>query len=123
MKNHNKLLLMQILVVPIVIILFKMPAEKKVLSLFANGVFLTIALLTVLFQGRGKLWIQLVGWGFLLGSVAPIIVLRIQSWNSDFNSSLLLGWTGAQWHSFSNINFLVMLVVTLFVSIFVKIRK
>lgn len=111
MQNYQ-LLVAQLLTIPLVILIFKLPAEKKVLSLFANILFWSIGLLTLLYKGSDKKWINLLGLQFIVLAVLPISILRITSWNSDFNTETLLGLSGAEWHSSSNLSFLVMLIGT-----------
>lgn len=113
MKNARLLFLIQCLVIPIVIIIFRMPAEKRVLSLIANSVFLTVSLLAMTFCGPQKIWVRAAGWQFLLVAVLPITTLRIMTWNGDFKSETLFGIAGEQWHAFSNYSFLLMMLITL----------
>ncbi len=122
MKTTLKLLLCQVLTIPIVILIFKLPAEKKVLSLIANGVFWSIGLLTLFYKGTDKKWINLLGLQFLVFAVLPISVLRVLSWNSDFNTESFLTITGAQWHSTSNLSFMLMLLGTFAFSILRRLK-
>lgn len=117
MKNPRLLLVLQLLAIPIVIGIFKLPAEKKWLSLFANGIFLTTALITMTFQGERRSLVRIAGLQFLALAVLPITLLRIISWSKDFNTESLLGLSGKQWHSFSNLSFMLMLGLTAIVVI------
>lgn len=122
MKDMKKLFLLQVLVIPLVMLIFKLPAEKRWLSLAANGVFWCIAVLTISARGSARKPIMLAGMQFLLLAVIPITILRVLSWNDDFNTAEIVGITGKQWHSLSNISFLVMMAVTL-VMLFRERRK
>jgi hypothetical protein len=123
LKSSVRLLILQLCVIPLVIFIFRLPFEKKVLSLFANGVFLMTATLTLFYSGTFQKWIRIAGVQFLLFAVLPITILRILSWNADFNESSLFGVSGRQWHASSNISFLIMLVVTLVVVIQSRLKS
>lgn len=112
MRKPHYLLIVQVLVIPLVILIFKMPAEKKILSLIANGVFWLTGLITVFYRGPYSGWAKLGGLQFLLLAVIPISILRFLSWNTDFNKESLLGVTGSEWHAFSNTVFLLMIGVS-----------
>ena len=113
MRKPINLFIFQILVIPIVIFIFKMPAEKKVLSLFANGVFWVTGIVTLMYRGPFAKWSRIAGTQFLVLAVLPISILRFMSWESEFNQESLIGLRGSQWHSLSNIFFMVMIGITL----------
>lgn len=122
MKNPRFLLLWQLIVIPLIILIFKLPGEKKWLSLLANGVFLMTALLAITFRGQRRVLLFFAGLQFLLAAVLPISVLRIISWKGEFNTETLFGITGRQWHSFSNLSFLVMVIITAFASLRLSLK-
>lgn len=112
MKSPFLILLIQIIIIPIIILIFKIPAEKPLLSIFANAIFMIVGLITLLYRGKGKILILISGLQFLFTAVIPISILRILSWGKDFNNTSLLGLTGAQWHSYSNYSYLFLLLGT-----------
>lgn len=110
MKSPLKLLIIQILIIPLVILIFKFPAEKRWLSLLANSLFIGISILTIRYSGVFKNSIRLSGLQFLIGAVLPVTILRFISWNTDFSTTLFLGVSGYGWHKISNYSFMVMLL-------------
>ncbi|MEY4615263.1 MAG: hypothetical protein RJB66_223 [Pseudomonadota bacterium] len=122
MTNPRSLLLWQLIVIPLIILIFKLPGEKKWLSLLANGVFLTTALLAITFRGQQRRFLVFAGFQFLFAAVLPISVLRLVSWQGDFNTETFFGITGSQWHSFSNLSFLLMMTLTAFATLRVSLK-
>jgi len=118
-----RLFLIQALTIPLVIGIFKLPAEKPVLSLIANGVFWLIALLTISYRGPLKLIIMISGLQFLITSVLPVTILRFTSWGGDFSTSTFLGIAGAHWHSYSNKSFSAMMLTSLLITLWLKFKK
>lgn len=112
-RNPFKLLVLQIIAIPLVILVFRLPAEKQLLSLIANVIFLAISMVTIFYRGLYKNWIRFAGAQFLFLAVLPITVLRVLSWNGDFNNAMLMGVQGRQWHHYSNQSFLLMVLVTI----------
>lgn len=123
MNNPLRLLMIQILTIPLVILVFKLPGEKATLSLIANTIFWLIGVLTVIYRGPLRLLILLAGIQFLLTSVLPVSLLRYKSWGGDFNSSTLFGIAGSQWHSYSNISFMVMICASIAVYFITFLQK
>jgi len=122
LKSPIRLLLIQVMTIPLVIGIFRLPMEKAKLSLIANGVFWCLALLTLSYRGPLQKWIQLSGLQFLLLAVVPVTILRYLSWGGDFNTSAFLGVTGAQWHSYSNISYSLLLLVSFCISLGIKLN-
>jgi len=123
LKSPLRLFIIQVLTIPLVIGVFKLPAEKAVLSLLANGIFWLISLLTLSYQGLFKKIIIISGLQFLITAVIPVTILRYLSWGGDFSSSTFLGVVGALWHSYSNLSFSLMLVTSLILSLWIKFNK
>lgn len=123
LKHPIPLLIIQVLTIPLVLGIFRLPAEKAILSLAANVVFWIIGLLTISYRGPYKNIIMIAGLQFLITSVIPVTILRYLSWGGDFNTSVFLGVAGAQWHSYSNKSFMVMLLVSLGVILWLKFKK
>lgn len=123
LKHPIPLLIIQALTIPLVIGIFRLPAEKAILSLAANIVFWIIGLFTVTYKGPYKNIIMIAGLQFLVTSVIPVTVLRYLSWGGDFNTSVFFGIAGAQWHSYSNKSFILMLLASLGVSLWLKFKK
>lgn len=122
-KNPFQLFILQALTIPLVIGVFKLPAEKATLSLAANGIFWFVALTTISYKGLFQKLIGLSGLQFLITAVLPVTLLRILSWKGDFNSSQLLGATGAQWHAYSNVSFMIMLLTSLTLNLWIKFKS
>jgi hypothetical protein len=123
MKKLMVLLGIQLAVIPVVILIFKIPYEKRVLSLLANAVFVMVGIATLSYGGYHQWFIRMAGLQFLATAVLPITILRIISWEADFNTSSLLGITGAQWHRYSNISFSLLVGMTLLSLILRKVNS
>lgn len=123
LKHPIPLLIIQALTIPLVLGIFRLPAEKAILSLAANVVFWIITLLTVTYKGPYKKIIMIAGLQFLVTSVIPVTILRYLSWGGDFNTSVFMGIAGAQWHSYSNKSFILMILASLGVSLWLKFKK
>lgn len=111
-KRLGTLLTLQILTIPLIILIFQLPIEKKVASLGATFLFVCLALCLITYRGPHLKVLRVGGWQFLCLAVLPILTLRYQSWSGDFNSHIFLGLTGGQWHSFSNKSFMLNMILT-----------
>jgi hypothetical protein len=127
LKNRFRIyLLMHILVVLIVTLCFRFVDDKKVASVIAGLIFLVAPFYVI---GRevlaGQAWKRPSFWGaviFLL-SALPIFFLRIFHWQESFENLSLFGFSGPQWHRFSNTTFLVMLLGYFADSLIVEVKK
>ncbi len=123
MKSPLRLLILQLLAIPIVIVIFKLPFEKPTLSIFANIVFWTIGLISLRYSGPNRIPVLLTSLQFLFTAVLPVTILRYISWGGDFNTSSILGVTGASWHSYSNISYSIFLLGSITSLVLTRLRK
>lgn len=123
LRTPSLLLVFQMLAIPMVLGLFRLPIDKAVISLMASAVFLTIALVTIFYAGPYKRIVRVAGFQFLFIAVIPVLILRIKSWGNDFNTTLLLGGEGRDWHKIANISYLLMLSLVFLVYLALAFRQ
>lgn len=104
-------------VVLTVLALFASIHEKQLAAVFAGGLFILSPLLVLTNEIRQqKLILALKSfsvWGclqFLILSALPVFLLRVTNWGVPFDQLSMLGVAGPDWHRFSNISFLLMLL-------------
>lgn len=112
-QRLGTLLATQLSTIPLIILIFRLPLERKVASLGASFLFVCLAFCLITYRGPHFKVLRWGGWQFLGLAVLPILILRFQSWSGEFNTQVFLGFSGSQWHGFSNISFMVNLLLTL----------
>lgn len=97
------------------------PAQRPTAGLVAGGLFLASTLVVLILEWRAaRAWTgTMIGaMVFLVGSVLPVLILRLVSWGVPFDEAELFGVTGAFLHRSSNLVFLLFLV-----GIFLSLQK
>lgn len=115
--------------IPCVIFIFKFIEDRKIAGLVAGAGFLLIPLFNIFRERKTKAStasrlarVTASGLFFLL-SAMPIFLYRVFNWDKNLEEISILGViTGRQLHSFSNILF-VMMIVIYFVTNLVDARK
>lgn len=120
-------LLVQVLTIPLVMLIFKLIADRKIASLVASFVFISVSLGIMAAEFRNFRFERKIFWlaglQFFLLFVVPIFLLRVINWSEDF-SSLHWGPISGPWlHRFSNFSDLLWMVVNLMEWWRFKIRK
>lgn len=104
----------QLVVVALVVVLFKVIAEKQVAAVIASLLFIGSAIGILVKELKGKKHLKtFTFWGtcaFLLLSAFPIFLLRVFHWGDDFASLQLLGFSGVSLHKASSYFFILMLI-------------
>lgn len=114
MTKHRKYIFVQGSVVLLVMASFRFIADKRMASVLATSCFLLGSAVVIFSEGvagwRAKSLSLISTIVFALGFIAPVIALRILSWEGSFEEQTIFGLTGAQFHRASNYAFLIMLV-------------
>ncbi len=119
MKTHNRYLIYLvyfILTIPAVILLFKSIEPKKLASLFAATLFISCSFL--IFWGEYKynflrsfsFWAAVF---FLVVFSGPMLMVRLLYYGIDFSEIQIWGFSGPDFHKYSNYGFWVLLVAPL----------
>jgi hypothetical protein len=120
-SKHRKYIFLQLVIVVLVILSFRLIPEKRMASLVATSLFLLGAGFVLLMEAKtsqGRKGLSFLSTLiFVLFFVVPIIVLRIKSWDGVFELESLFGITGGQLHRGSNVAFMVMLSCYFFESL------
>ena len=118
--------------IPIIIMTFKYISDRKIASLFASGLFFALTL-THLYKKKkteneigfvtGK--IHQIWWAgylqFLVFFAAPIFLLRILNFETDFSELSILGVPGPILHHYSSYSYTALVFVNILMLI--KIKK
>ncbi len=119
MKTPNRYLIYLVyfvLTIPAVILLFKGIEPKKLASLFAASLFISCSFL--IFWGEYKnnflrsfsFWAALF---FLLIFSGPMLINRLLHYDLDFSEIQIWGFSGPDFHKYSNYGFWVLLAAPL----------
>lgn len=126
LHRYRIYMFIQGLTVLAVLSLFRLIPERALAGLVAGILFVCISSGIWLYELRfGRAYRSLSFWGcllFLVISALPILFIRLAHWGIPWNSLVVLGWTGPQWHQFSNLIFGVMLM-SHFLDAFLEARR
>lgn len=93
---------------------FKLPITKEWASVMATSAFVIFSLLGLFYRGERAMVIRGVSLQFLVLAVLPILYLRLRSWGQgDFNDYSLMGIKAREWHRWSRISFILIVLVGL----------
>jgi hypothetical protein len=117
MKKRNRYrnyLSLEAAVIVLVILCFKFIPDKKTASIFTSLLFLGSSLGILYWESKFAGYLRRPSfWGvmtFLILSAIPVFGLRMVYWDLPFEQIQVAGLTGQDFHQFSNIVFLLMLV-------------
>jgi hypothetical protein len=120
-SKYRKYIFLQLVIVILVIVTFRVIPEKRVASVVATTLFFLGAGLVLVSEGKTaqgrKSFSFLATLIFMVGFILPIIVLRLRSWDGLFEMETLFGVTGGQLHRGSNMAFMAMLACFFFDSL------
>ncbi|KYG62557.1 hypothetical protein AZI87_14740 [Bdellovibrio bacteriovorus] len=116
----SKYLLAQAIVIALVMIIFRVIADRQVAATVAGFLFVLLPLvLMVLEYRRAKfahpIWFAAVLQFWILFAL-PILGIRLLNWGVPFDQLSAFGVPGPVLHQFSSKSYMVMMIVTLFIS-------
>lgn len=117
--RHNpyfKYLLLQVLMLPTIIAIFKYIPDRKMAALLAGSLFILICLGTFRNEyWRMKFHAKFFWWGglqFFLLFALPIFLLRLTHWDQPFIEIAVGPVRAADLHQYSNISYVLWMVAT-----------
>lgn len=98
-----------------VVLIFRWIEDRRLAGLTAACLFLEIGLVVTFLEYRwGRALGSLAFWSaliFLLGSVVPVVGLRLTFWETPFDEIQWMGITGSQLHRISNFTYISMIAM------------
>lgn len=120
LNPYSKYLLLQALMLPLIIAIFKFIPDRKLAALFAGSLFILICVGTFWneyrernFQGK-VFWIA--GLQFFILFAIPIFLLRLAHWDQPFDEITLGSVRAADLHMLSNKSYMLWMLGTAFES-------
>lgn len=114
--RYVRYLVLQILVLPIVIGLFRFLPDKKTASVFASVVFIAVCVICFAYEfkrvGFRSMPFWLSGLQFFLFFAIPIFSLRLVYWNHEFADIITWGFRIQALHSAANLSYMVWMAAT-----------
>lgn len=113
-------LILQAVVIALVMVIFKVIADKKVAATVAGVLFVGLPLALMIYENKRAAWSEKIWYlgtlQFWILFALPILGLRIFNWNMDFSELSVLGVPGPLLHQWSSKSYMVWMLITLFTS-------
>lgn len=106
--------LILVMVIPAVILLFRLIPDRKTASVFAGALFVGVPAALSLWRWcrtprpYKTWWLSIAQFWFVFA--VPILAMRLLNWEAEFDSLSWMGLGGREWHQYANKSFILMLL-------------
>ena len=115
--RYRNYVTLQVLGIALVMLIFRVILDRKIASLFAASIFISLPLVIALIEykkGTFKSLSSLVGLAFWACLAMPIFLSRVIFWDQEFAAIQIFGMPVSALHGVSNTVYLFWIAVTFF---------